>query len=187
MRLCFNISLFVSISASKEYANNWRKLEYARKMIQLKARDHTRTPMQWDSSPNAGFCREGVKPWMRVNDDYPRVNVLRQLNNPSSVFSYWKRCLEFRKEHKEVFVYGGFEILDKHNKDVVAFRRFSKDESYITVTNFTGKYLEWSGLGDHKVEEWVIGNHSLDTHNNKQGRTLSLRPWEGIIGRCSVA
>ncbi|KAM3071675.1 hypothetical protein ACMFMG_009547 [Clarireedia jacksonii] len=174
-------------AASKQYANNWRKLEYARKMIQFKARDHTRTPMQWDSSPNAGFCKEGVTPWMKVNDDYPRVNVLAQLDNPRSVFSYWKRCLEFRKEHKEVFVYGGFEILDKQNRDVVAFRRFSKDESYVTVTNFTGKYLEWSGLGDHKVEDWVIGNYPLDAYNNKQGRTLSLRPWEGIIGRCSVA
>jgi len=174
-------------AASKQYANNWRKLEYARKMIQLKARDHTRTPMQWDSSPNAGFCKEEVKPWMKVNDDYPSVNVLAQLDNPCSVFSYWKRCLEFRKEHKEVYVYGGFEILDKQNRDVVAFRRFSKDESYVTVTNFTGKYLEWSGLGEHKVEEWVIGNHPLDAHNNKQGRTLSLRPWEGLIGRCSVA
>ncbi|KAA8626987.1 alpha-glucosidase [Pyrenophora tritici-repentis] len=172
-------------AASKQYANNWRKLEYARKMIQLKARDHTRTPMQWDSTPNAGFCKEDVKPWMRVNDDYPRVNVLAQLDNPLSVFSYWKQCLSFRKKHKDVFVYGGFEILDPQNRDVVAFRRFSKDECYVTVTNFTGKYLEWSGLGDHKVEEWVIGNHPLGPHNDNLGGTLYLRPWEGIIGRCS--
>ncbi|CAE6996707.1 hypothetical protein P3342_000429 [Pyrenophora teres f. teres] len=174
-------------AASKQYANNWRKLEYAQKMIQLKARDHTRTPMQWDSTPNAGFCKENVKPWMRVNDDYPRINVLAQLDNPLSVFSYWKQCLSFRKKHKDVFVYGGFEILDPQNRDVVAFRRFSEDECYVTVTNFTGKYLEWSGLGNYKVEEWVIGNHPLGPHNDNPGSsTLSLRPWEGIIGRCTV-
>ncbi|KAL6705042.1 hypothetical protein ACN47E_007301 [Coniothyrium glycines] len=174
-------------AASKQYANNHRKLEYARKMVQLKARDHTRTPMQWDASPNAGFCDASVQPWMRVNDDYPRINALLQQKNPASVLSYWKDCLKFRKEHKDVFVYGGFQMLDHDNKDVVAFRRFSKDESYVTVTNFTGKYLTWSGLGDVKVEKWEIGNHPLDIHNNDPCGTMNLRPWEGIIGRVGRA
>jgi oligo-1,6-glucosidase len=155
-------------------------------MIQLKARDHTRTPMQWNASPNAGFCGENVKPWMRLNDDYPRVNALAQMKNPQSVYFYWKRCLEFRREHKEVFVYGGFEIIDRENKDIVAFRRFSKNESWVTVTNFTGKHLNWSGLADIKVEEWVVGNYPLDLHNSSPGRAIKLRPWEGLIGRCSV-
>lgn len=152
-------------------------------MIQLKARDNTRTPMQWDPSPNAGFCGEGAKPWMRVNDDYPRVNVMSQLNNPESVFNYWKRCLEFRKEHKDVFVYGGFEILDPEDKDVVAFRRFTDHESWLTVTNFTGKYLEWTGIGDLKVKEWVIGNYPLEMHHEHKSGTVKLKPWEGIVGK----
>ena len=174
------------ISASEQYANNHRKLEYVRKLIQLKARDHTRTPMQWDASANAGFCKEGVKPWMRVNDDYSSVNVQKQLEDPHSVLSYWKRCIEHRKSHKDVFVYGGFQILDSENKDVVAFRRFSTEESWITITNFTGKHLKWSGLGDLKVLEWVIGNYPLETHGNDSEHTISLKPWEGIIGRCSA-
>jgi oligo-1,6-glucosidase len=176
--------LSTSISASKQYANNHRRLKYARELIQLKARDHTRTPMQWDASPNAGFCGENVKPWMRVNDDYPRVNATAQMDDPNSVFSYWKRCLKFRREHKDVFVYGGFEVLDPTNKDVVAFRRNSEHESWITITNFTGKQLEWSGFGNIKVKEWVLGNYPLDVHNSGSGCTITLRPWEGIIGEC---
>lgn len=175
-----------AISASKQYANNYRKLEYVKKLIQLKARDHTRTPMQWDSTVNAGFCPKDVKPWMRVNDDYPKVNVEAQLKDPQSVLAYWRRCIEFRKSHKDVFIYGGFEILDEENKDVVAFRRFSAEENWVTVTNFTGKHLEWNGLGEIEVEEWVIGNYPLDKHKHGSGHTVSLRPWEAIIGRCSV-
>lgn len=143
--------------------------------------------MQWDASSNAGFCKEGVKPWMRVNDDYRQVNVQAQSEDPKSVLAYWKRCIELRKSHKDVFIYGGFEILDSENKDVVAFRRFSTEESWITITNFTGKHLEWSGFGDHAVEEWVIGNYPLNTHKTGSGHTINLNPWEGIIGRCSVA
>ncbi|CAD0111483.1 unnamed protein product [Aureobasidium uvarum] len=141
------------------------------------------TPMQWSAAPNAGFSKSHVKPWMRVNDDYPNVNVVRQLADPDSVLSYWKRCLKFRREHKEVFIYGGFEILDPEDKDVVAFRRFSEHESFVTVTNFTGKHLKWSGLGEIKIKEWVIGNYELESHNESPGKIVKLRPWEGIIGR----
>lgn len=153
-------------------------------MINLKARDNTRTPMQWSSSANAGFCSADVKPWMRVNDDYPAVNVAAQLNDPHSVFSHWKRCLELRKQHKDVFVYGDFEVLDPEDKDVVAFVRWSGEESWVTVTNFTGKGLEYEGLGEVEVEEWVLGNYELQEHNDSSSYVLKLRPWEGLIGRC---
>ncbi|THW85969.1 alpha-glucosidase [Aureobasidium pullulans] len=171
-------------AASTQYANNHRKLDYARKLLQLKARDHTRTPMQWDSSPNGGFCKADVKPWMRVNDDYTAINAATQLKDPESVFAYWKRCLEFRQKHKDTFIYGGFEVLDPEDKDVVAFVRFSEHESYVTVTNFTGKHVNWSGLGDVKVKEWVMGNYGVDDHNKDLSSTVYLKPWEGIIGKC---
>ena len=38
-------------------------------------RDPVRTPMQWDSSPNAGFCSDEVKPWLPVAHDYQTFNV----------------------------------------------------------------------------------------------------------------
>ena len=140
--------------------------------------------MQWDSSPNGGFCKADVKPWMRVNDDYPAINAATQLKDPESVLSYWKRCLGFRQKHKDTFIYGGFEVLDPEDKDVVAFVRFSEHESYTTVTNFTGKHVNWSGLGDVKVKEWVIGNYGVDDHNKDLSSTVYLKPWEGIIGKC---
>ncbi|KAI0163953.1 alpha-glucosidase [Xylariaceae sp. FL1272] len=172
-------------AAKKQYANNWRKQDYARKLIGLKARDHTRTPMQWDNSANAGFCSEDTKPWMRVNDDYPLVNVERQKDDPESVMSYWQRCLKFRQDHKDVIIYGDFEIIDPEDKDIVSFRRFTDKESFVTITNFTGKELEWTGLGDIKVKEWVIGNYPLDHHNkSKDDKVVKLRPWEGVIGKC---
>ncbi|KEQ68226.1 alpha-glucosidase [Aureobasidium namibiae CBS 147.97] len=174
-------------AASIQYANNHRKLDWARALLQLKARDHTRTPMQWNSSPHAGFCKSHIKPWMRVNDDYPNVNAARQVPDTESVLSYWKRCLKFRREHKDVFIYGGFQILDPEDKDVVAFRRFTDDECFVTVTNLTGKHKEYLGLREVDVQEWIIGNYELGSHNQNSNDLLRLRPWEGAIGRCRVA
>ncbi|KAI1355130.1 alpha-glucosidase [Xylaria sp. FL0043] len=114
-------------AASKQFANNYRKLDYAQKLYQLKAH---------------------VKPWMRVNDDYRHVNVQAPLEDPQSALAYWKRTIEFRKSHRDIFLFGGFEIVDAKNKDVVAIRRFSAEEKWTTIPNSTGKHLEWSGLGD---------------------------------------
>lgn len=63
--------------------------------IQRKARDHGRNPMQWDDTLNGGFS-QGT-PWMRSNDDYPEWNVARQEGDPTSVLSFWRSMLRFRK------------------------------------------------------------------------------------------
>lgn len=38
-------------------------------------RDPARTPMQWNASPNAGFCPDDAKPWLPIADDHEVVNV----------------------------------------------------------------------------------------------------------------
>ena len=61
------------------YPDNEEKLSFAKRVMQRKARDHARTPVQWTAeSPNAGFCAPDTKPWMRVNDDYKTVNAAAQ-------------------------------------------------------------------------------------------------------------
>ncbi len=44
------------------------------------SRDPARTPMQWSNEANAGFCDEGVTPWLPVAKDYTTNNL--------KVFSY---------------------------------------------------------------------------------------------------
>ena len=40
------------------------------------SRDYERTPMQWDNSTkNARFTSENVKPWLPVNENYKSLNV----------------------------------------------------------------------------------------------------------------
>ena len=52
------------------HGNNTEALKKARGVLDTKARDHARTPMQWDASPHAGFCSKNIKPWMRVMDEF---------------------------------------------------------------------------------------------------------------------
>lgn len=127
---------------------------------------------------------------MRVNDDYKTINAAAQLENshPSpgtlSVHAFWKRALENRKENKDVFVYGDFEMLDPEDKKIVAFRRWSEKDAFITVLNLSGEKVTWEKLGDLKVKKWVAGNYDETELDGKAtSGKIELRPWEGLLGK----
>lgn len=170
------------------YPNDPEKQALAAKILQRKARDSARTPMQWSSDPQAGFTTTS-KPWMRVNDDYTTINASAQLSNPNpapgtlSVHAFWKRALANRKQEKDVFVYGDFEMLDMEDKQVVAFRRWSKEKAFVTVLNLSGEKVVWEGLGALKVRKWVAGNYDeRELEGRAVGGGVDLRPWEGVLG-----
>ena len=171
------------------YPNDEEKLQEARRILQSRARDHSRTPVQWDASPNAGFCAEDIKPWMRVNDDYKTVNAEAQTrtNNSDglSTFQFWQRGLAHRKKHKDVFVYGTFSALDVGDAEsVIAYKMSSEKEAFIVVLNFSGKEISWSIPEEVKVEGWVVTNYDdVDSERKRETEgSVVLRPWEGLLG-----
>jgi oligo-1,6-glucosidase len=168
------------------------KMAEAKRILQLKARDHSRTPVQWTAeSPNAGFTDKDVKPWMRVNDDYPSVNAEAQmserLDGNLSVRQFWKRGLASRKEHKEAFVYGDFELLgdgDDEDDPVFAYKRVGKDSAWVVVLNFSEGERKWMVSENVEVKQWVAGNYVPGKVEKPLSEELVLQPWEGILGRC---
>nr|OQO23586.1 hypothetical protein B0A51_08088 [Rachicladosporium sp. CCFEE 5018] len=167
------------------HPNDEEKLAYARKVLLHKSRDHARTPVQWNAGPNAGFCAEGTKPWMRVNDDYKEWNAeaQRTFSDPEdlSVLQFWKRGMQQRKEHKDCFVYGDFELLDPEHESVFAYRRFGGGEAFVVVLNFSGEEVKWEMPAEAGVEKWVTGNYKGKPEKETEGSIL-LRPWEGLLG-----
>ena len=74
-------------------------------------RDEQRTPMQWNASPNAGFCLPNVSPWLPVTPSYKERNVDIEQNDPDSLLNCYKRFLKARKETPALNS-GSIEILD---------------------------------------------------------------------------
>jgi len=52
------------------------------------SRDPERTPMQWDTTPNAGFS--ATIPWLPINADYVSTNVETEKNDPISHYNFYK-------------------------------------------------------------------------------------------------
>src|SRR5919198_758685 len=58
-------------------------------------RDPERTPMQWDSSPNAGFTTG--TPWLPIAADYQTVNVAVERDDPASMLTLYRRLIALRR------------------------------------------------------------------------------------------
>ena len=59
------------------------------------SRDGARSPVQWDSSENAGFTTG--TPWIGVNPNYTEINVEKQNADPDSVLNFYRKAITLRK------------------------------------------------------------------------------------------
>lgn len=178
------------------HADNPAALENARKVLNMKARDNSRTPMQWSSGPNAGFSSEATTPWMRVNDDYQTLNADAQLHGDPekeqggmSILRFWQRCLQGRKLHKRVFVYGDFERLSaEDDTKIFAYCRSSHDDDSraLTILNFSNETTKWKIPAEYGVQMWILGNYGSENLTKKASSgEVKLEPWEGLVGKCA--
>lgn len=119
--------------------------------LQLKARDHGRLPMQWDSSANAGFTTAS-EPWMIVNKDYADWNVESQLDVPGSVMAYWKEMIALRKKMADLFVYGSYVALSEEDTGemVLGYERVSQTgHKAVVLLNFSDAEQKVSKRFEH--------------------------------------
>ena len=100
------------------------------------SRDNSRTPMQWDDSPNAGFTTG--KPWLKVNPNYTTVNVAQQEAREDSILNYYKKLLALRKseEFRELFTYGDFQPMLETEDGILAYCRSLNGKKVVVAANF---------------------------------------------------
>jgi maltose alpha-D-glucosyltransferase/alpha-amylase len=112
--------------------------------LRLKERHAVRTPMQWSTEPHAGFTRAD-KPFAPVIDDGPysfeKVNAAVQKTDPSSLLNWTERIIRARKEAPELG-WGEYEMVDTGNHGVLAIRHKWRNNSVLTLHNFTGEVVE---------------------------------------------
>ena len=140
------------------------------------SRDNARTPMQWDDSKNAGFTTG--TPWLKVNSNYPEVNAKAQVNDPDSVFSYYKKLIRLRHEN-EIIVYGDYELLEAESEETFIYKRTYENEHLMVFCNFTDHEVS---VTDAVMEQIPDGAEKLITnYADDMGQTL--RPYEAKVYR----
>jgi oligo-1,6-glucosidase len=147
------------------------------KSLQPLSRDNSRTPMQWDDSEHAGFTTG--TPWIKVNPNYKEINVKKALEDPNSVYYYYKKLIQLRKENP-VMVYGNFHDYSEGDPYIYAYTRELDNERWLIVLNHYDheNMYELPEQLAHYKRELLLGNYA---DIQESGAVLHMRPHEARI------
>jgi alpha-glucosidase len=99
-------------------------------------RDPERTPMQWDRSPNAGFCSPGTEPWLLIPADYQQINVAVEREDPHSLLILTRRLIELRRSRPALSI-GSYRTIDDVPEGCFVYLRQSGSQHYLVALNFS--------------------------------------------------
>ena len=137
-------------------------------------RDNSRTPVQWDSTENAGFSTGA--PWFPVNKNYKEINARAEAENPNSVLNHYKALIKFKKEN-EVAVYGSYKEHYKNSDKLFVFERNYNGKRLLVINSFTEENVAFEAPKGFNLEEGkaILCNYENPTVQNNGFKT---RPYE---------
>ena len=142
------------------------------------SRDNARTPMQWKDVPQAGFT--SGTPWLKVNDNYPVINVEKEEGQPDSVLHYYRKLIALRKsgEYRELFTYGKFEPAYENADHVMAYYRILQGRRVLVAANFGTDTIELDW--EVPAKKVLLSNKKRTNAENK----LILEKCEVFVTEC---
>lgn len=161
-----------TLNAYEELLEAGMEEEQAMCSIHDRSRDNARTPMQWSGRHNAGFT-EG-RPWIRVNPNYEQINVENALEDPDSVFYYYKKLISLRKKYP-VFTQGDYCLLYEQHPDIFAYVRQFVGKKLLVAVNFHGGTVPFS------CKEAGCEEGKILIHNYQDEIGDCLRPYEAFM------
>lgn len=140
------------------------------------SRDNARTPMQWSDAPSAGFTTG--TPWIEANPNYRQINAAAEIDDPDSVFAYYRALIELR--HREpVVATGDFRMELAEHPQIFAYTRTLGDRRLLVLANLTGDLATYdpSALDDWSGARFVLGNLPAET----RAVDGALAPWQALV------
>lgn len=98
-------------------------------------RDSERTPMQWNTSTNAGFTT--ADPWLPVSSNYTTYNVESESDDKDSMLTLYTDLVNLRTSNL-AFQYANYSKV-LNTTDLYAYHRYHKSsrDEFIVVVNFS--------------------------------------------------
>lgn len=144
-------------------------------------RDECRTPMQWDTTKNAGFST-ATKTWLPVGPDVAHRNVLIQSADSLSLINTYKDLLQLR-DTCEALKRGSF-LPENHiyslvvnDEDLLIFGRRTKNQILGILINFSDKPVKITYLDGCEFKKVYGLNNTDSTEKN----VITLSAYGGII------
>ena len=137
-------------------------------------RDVVRTPMQWDSSANAGFSTS-ASTWLPVNPDFSSVNASVEAVQPDSLLNMVQTLLRIRSEEPALHS-GSLQLLDGLPEGLLAYARKWGGDELTVFMNFTPEPVRLGPRGGR----WV-SIYKLSAADDFSEGEIVLSPFGGMI------
>lgn len=149
-----------------------KSAEEALHIINERSRDNGRTPVQWDDSEYAGFS--DADPWIEVPQFGKHITVQSQIEDESSIFSFYRELIRLRKAMK-IISEGSIHFICEDDDRLMGYVRELDGEKLTVLCNMTEEEVE-TGLLDADGEV-LIGNYGRTKLEEDQ---FLLKPYEVI-------
>ena len=134
------------------------------------SRDSARTPVQWDSSENAGFTTG--TPWFYVNQNYKDINVAQQEEDPDSILQFYRKAIALRKALPAVR-HGSYREHFPCSSKVYTYSRETAEQKLLIVCSFSEKPARMK-----LPRGFDLSNASCILHNYPETDSMTLAPYE---------
>ncbi|HLH63760.1 MAG TPA: alpha-amylase family glycosyl hydrolase [Ktedonobacteraceae bacterium] len=141
-------------------------------------RDPERTPMQWDASPNAGFCPPAVKPWLPISSGYKQLNIAVEREDSHSMLTLTRMLLQLRRATPALTA-GSYASIENAPDDCFIYMRQSEHQRFLIALNFSDneQRIRLAGLDNGRI---LLSTH-LDREEPVELTSLDLRGNEGCV------
>ncbi|MFE8699249.1 alpha,alpha-phosphotrehalase [Cytobacillus sp. FJAT-54145] len=148
-------------------------------ILKQKSRDNARTPVQWSSNEHGGFTTG--TPWIGVASNYKDINAENAMNDKDSIFYFYQKLIQLRKEH-DIITNGDFQLILEDHDTIFSYIRNSDNEKLLVINNFYGKETTFHFPSvvdvDGLTGEILISNYQDSPADFKN---IALRPYESIV------
>jgi glucan 1,6-alpha-glucosidase len=135
-------------------------------------RDEVRTPMQWDTSRNAGFSSsEGT--WLPVHDNYRIINAKTESDEKKSLLNTIRSLMKIRNEQRALQE-GSLQLLQDLPIGVLGYKRTLENTSSFVFLNFSHRKNEFQ----FKVSRAIF---HLSESDQITDQIVQLGPFGGLI------
>lgn len=122
-----------------------------------KGRDGERTPMQWDSSKQAGFSTAN-QTWLPIPPSAAQYNVAAEERDPNTILHFYKQLIRLRRE-LPALRQGSYIAVNRDDPNVLAYLRKAEGtaDPVLVVLNMSAQ----SQIVSFTLKGFGVNGHSL--------------------------
>ena len=140
------------------------------------SRDHSRTTMQWSSGTKGGFSN-GNNNWFLSNPNHDRINVENELNNEDSIFHFYRKLLQIRKQSKDL-IYGDYLDLDPNHQNIFMYQRVGLKTTYLMILNMSDSSINYNF---DNLMEYSLEFSNRNTKPRISSKHIELLAWDALM------